>query len=459
MILKIPPKMNKYFESFLSNIGSIDYNIFEQGPVQFYFPQAFRENISFLKKDLNLFSFPIEIFFAHKANKSSVFVKEANSSNINIDVASLNELNNVLAFGFDEKRIECTGIKNEAFIQKALDNNCLLVVDSISELDLIKQLKRSDNKPRILIRINNPFPSHGTYSRISRFGILKEEFQSLNKDFFLGFEIEGLHIHFDEYTPEYKSSMIKETLELYQKLYENKIFPKIINIGGGYKAPVVNSDVKTKVIEEVESISFEENAYAKTILGIEKGRNGKISKTSLQNKIYNLDAIEFIGKVFDNNEIKNLIEELSLSLFIEPGYFLLDNCGVIIMRVLGTKKIGHDKFGVIVDGNMYNLSSQMKKWITDPILISRKNESSQKFEGFVLGNLCKEDDLLLDRKIIFEKTPQLGDLLVFCNTAGYSGGFEDTNAILQPKLKNYVYLEENEESKIFSEEEYLGIEK
>jgi diaminopimelate decarboxylase len=98
----------------------------------------------------------------------------------------------------------------------------------------------------------------------------------------------------------------------------------------------------------------------------------------------------------------------------------------------------------------------MRKWITDPIHISKnKNSSNESCEAFIFGNLCKEDDVLLDRKVYFDKKPKIGDLLVFVNTAGYAGNFEDTNAILQPKNKNYVCLVEDKNIIIHTEKEYL----
>ena len=207
-----------------------------------------------------------------------------------------------------------------------------------------------------------------------------------------------------------------------------------------------------------ENINFDDVAYAKTILGIEKGRNGKLSKTMAYNKIFPSTLIEFLNEIFEyDSGNKVLIDELNLSMGIEPGCSLLDNCGVVVMRVLGSKNLDSSRKAIFVDGNMYNLSTQMKKWVTDPILISRDNSSYDSFEGFIFGNLCKEDDILIDRKIYFEKTPRRGDLLVFFNTSGYSGSFEETDAILQPKTKNYVFkINESGSGIIQTEGEYLG---
>lgn len=457
MKLQIIPKDNPVIKKCIEHIKTIDQSFFENGPVQIYFPRIFNENVNSLKSKLNKYPFPTKIYFAHKAIKSKTFVKEAEKTKICIDVASKNELESALDCGFSGEDIGCTGIKNEEFIKKSLEKNCLIVIDSISEFNLVKKLKLS-KKPRLAFRINNPFSSSGTFKRKSKFGIQKEEFLRLvESNEMADFVIEGLHIHFYEYVPENKARMISELLSLYKYLYSHNIHPININIGGGYLYPLVDLRHKNSILEKVEKINFEDHSYAKTLLGVKKGRNGKINKTLIVDKLFPDDTVSFLEKVFDSDPSnKSLLEELNLSLYIEPGRALLDNCGIIIMRVLGTKIISEGRKGVIVDGNMYNISSQMREWLTDPIHISKSDNTTHKnYEGFILGNLCKEDDVLIDRKIFLEHEPQLGDLLIFFNTAGYAGSFEDTDAIQQPKNKNYVYLHKDQNPVIISEKEYL----
>jgi len=457
-MFKIPPKTNSIVNQCIEYIKKIDDNIFDNGPVQFLFPQVFDENIKQLSENLTAFPFPIKIFFAHKSNKSKVFVKESKKTGISIDVASLNELKNAIDSGFKGKDIECTGIKNIQFIKQSLKEDCLIIIDSISEFDIIKTLTSINKRPRVAFRINDPYCNNGCYNRTSRFGIKKQEFIDLvNKEYMNNFQVEGLHLHFDEYVPENKANMIKELVSLYKHLFEKNIFPKMLNIGGGYRFLVVEPKNKDKLLEEIENINFDDVAYAKTMFGLEKGRNGKISKTLLSDKFFPLDSLQYLTKVFDYlPEKKQLINDLNLNVHIEPGYSLLDSCGIIVMKVIGTKNLGENRFAIVVDGNMYNLSTQMRKWITDPIHISKNNNLSKKpCDAFIFGNLCKEDDVLLDRKVNFDRKPEIGDLLVFINTAGYAGNFEDTDAILQPKNKNFVYLIENSKSIILTEKEYL----
>ena len=111
-ILNVKSKKNKFSSKLISRLPLLDQSIFNSGPVQFYFPEAFKENVEKLKEKLTEFEFNTEIYFAHKSNKSKVFVNEALDSKINIDVASVNELYNALKIGYEGNQIECTGIKN-----------------------------------------------------------------------------------------------------------------------------------------------------------------------------------------------------------------------------------------------------------------------------------------------------------------------------------------------------------
>lgn len=406
--MRVPPK--KGFEAFIATLPTMD--LFNDGPVQFLFPETFHANCARLREQCDTLPFPVHIYFAHKATKSSVFVQEAKRAGVRIDVASYNELCNALDAGYTGADIECTGIKNERYIDLAVKHDCLLIIDGMYELDMVPL------NARILVRVSNAFGS--SYTRTTRFGVPKEKIVDILD---MGYKVEGLHIHFDEYVPENKRMLLDELLSLYTHLFKKGI-PTIVNIGGGYRAPLV--DNVQGILEQVEHADFDNLAYANTVMGLPKGRNGKLSKTMVKNKLAPMSTFDFLQKVVSGT----LIDDLGLTLSIEPGYALLDQCAVTVMRVLGVKE-----GMVVVDGNMYNLSTQMKKWVTDPVLVS--DSDTERFEGYIVGNLCKEDDVLMDRKIMFDRTPQRGDLLVFCNTAGYSG-FEDSNAILQPTVKQYV---------------------
>jgi diaminopimelate decarboxylase len=457
-MIKIPAKKNEIIEAAIEHITSLEDEMFSSGPVQFYFPQVFSSNAKKLREGLEGLDFETRIYYANKANKSEVFVKAAHKTGICIDVASPNELNNAIKHGFDGQRIECTGVKNTMFIKKCIAHNCLIILDSLDEFQQVKKSIVGEQKPRIAFRINDPFCDEGLYKKVSRFGIAKKDYLALVKyEDLNAFCVEGLHFHNDDYSIENKSNMMSEMLLLYKPLFKKGIFPKILNIGGGYRFSFVNPDHKEALTSDLEQIDFDDVAYANTIFGFSKGRNGKINKNLITSAFFPPDAIAFLNKVLgDSNPKNNIIEELGLAVCIEPGNALLELCGILAIRVIATKQLFDGKCGVVVDGNIYNLAANMKSRTTDPILISRgSTNSNTPYEAYIFGNLCREDDILLDRKVCFDKKPEIGDLLVFINTAAYAGSFEDSNPILQPTNKNYVYTHINNQSTLVTEEEFI----
>jgi diaminopimelate decarboxylase len=116
----------------------------------------------------------------------------------------------------------------------------------------------------------------------------------------------------------------------------------------------------------------------------------------------------------------------------------------------------------VLDGNIYNLGlAKMFHYTTDPILIPQKQSdenSHQEFQAFVVGNLCREDDFLINRLINFTQEPQPGDLLIFTNTAAYFAGFEDASPIMHPTSKFLVVSKtEKDEWIISTPENYIPV--
>ncbi|HCV81197.1 MAG TPA: diaminopimelate decarboxylase, partial [Zunongwangia profunda] len=54
---------------------------------------------------------------------------------------------------------------------------------------------------------------------------------------------------------------------------------------------------------------------------------------------------------------------------------------------------------------------------------------------------CLERDVLLKRKVTLPKLPEIGDVVVFVNTAGYMMHFFETQAHLFELAPNLVYTE------------------
>src|SRR6266702_1675569 len=158
-MIQLKPYLHPYVERTLRHKDKLfEVARLHKGPIHLIFPDIFHENITKFQGVFDELGIQARINYAHKPNKSKVFVKQSLKSGINIDVASLGELTTALSCGFTGDRIECTGAKNRDFLITALHHNCLISLDSVLELAEIIMLLNICNiqKARLLIRISDP---------------------------------------------------------------------------------------------------------------------------------------------------------------------------------------------------------------------------------------------------------------------------------------------------------------
>jgi diaminopimelate decarboxylase len=134
------------------------------------------------------------------------------------------------------------------------------------------------------------------------------------------------------------------------------------------------------------------------------------------------------SKIIDNQiSLGDLLFENNIKLIIEPGFALSTTAGITIMDVIGVKETSCSAKLVQVDGHIFSISSNMIEHLSDPQLIFNGESSNKKFEGYIIGSLCREDDFIMKRKITFPKEPKVGDRLVFFNTGSYAMSYERCN--------------------------------
>jgi len=420
------------------------------GPVHVIVPTLMDENIAKLHALFKNLALDGLIYYAHKPNKSSAFVKQALKNGIRIDVASREELVSALAAGYRGADIGCTGAKNEQFLLLAVQHECLISIDSVAELESLARIARNTNrKPRVLIRISDPIPKDRKLKiRISRFGVSQDE---LGKIFELlkvhTIDLAGFHFHNDERSADVKAGFVSNILERLEEAYALGFSPTIIDIGGGLRTTQLEDfgewESFLNDLEKALTTQTPTKTWRGYGFGMFLNDKGKISG---REKIQGKYAHEDFGKVYSElfsthtateRPIADIVRECMLSVMIEPGFALLQQCGVSLCTVVGTKTTSQGDTLVLIDGNMYNLSTQMNELLMDPILIS-KDTTTPPLSGYLAGNLCREEDILVKREITFQNTPQAGDVICFCNTAAYTSDFEDSSPHQHPKGVKYV---------------------
>ena len=437
-------------------------------------PEEINLNIEEFKECFKKHRIKGSIYYAHKCNHSTAIVNEMLNNNINIDVASLNELKHVLGIGFIGEKIEATGPKNDKFILLGLRHDILFNVDNLEELKTIinyhKKLNK-DKKTKVLIRLNN-FSSNENkiIPKQSRFGIDIKNIDEVLKIILENKEIinlKGFSYHLDTTAVKEKVIAIENIINVFNTCYELDLEPSVINIGGGFKVNYIENekiwnDGITILKENILNSSNELWNGATYGLNIQNGTlKGAINVYNYFDNIVKSDFLDEILSYksikFENRQIGEILSDNMISLMIEPGKSLIDNVGINIAKVIFTKYSANGDVLVGLDMNRSNLLVSEQEMLVDPILVSKDSNSNNiaKTEGvYFIGNLCMENDILYKHKIRFETMPKKGDLLIFLNTAGYFMDFNESTTIMQNTAKKIVVVNNDNKFKSMIEENY-----
>ena len=232
------------------------------------------------------------------------------------DIVSGGELYRVLQAGGGPEKIVYAGVgKTDAEIIEALNAGiAYFSIESEAELEnLIKLAKQHNKKTRAALRVN-PDIEYKTHKFITtgkketKFGVDIERAKNVFADFADNDSVKlcAIHVHMgsggkkiDPYV-----EAVKKTLPLIEQLRSQGHTIEALDLGGGYGA-----DYESDTVPSAED-------YAGGIIPLLKDKN--------------------------------------LKLILEPGKSICANAGILLTRVLYTKKSGRKKF-IIVDAGMNDL--------------------------------------------------------------------------------------------------------
>ena len=461
-MFKFTPKLNQESRNIIENREQLKELVNCYGsPLNILFPNVMNKNISDFKEILKKHNLSGKIYYAHKCNKSNSFLKQALQNQINVDVASLEELKSALSNGFTGDRIEATGPKNDEFIILGIRHNIVFNVDNLEEIKKINYFKekiQTKNKIRILLRLNG-FKSEETkiINRSSRFGIPKNQVNKLIKyvqENDKSLEIIGISFHLDTVNVKEKILAIENCIEIFEEMFEQGLNPYVLDIGGGFKVNYIESkeewnesisELKESILSGKNDLTWNNTSFG---LRVEKGvLRGILNIHDYYNEITGNQLLDEILSnrltKFQNREIGEILSENMMELDIEPGCSLLDGAGINIAKVNFVKENENGDYLVGLDMKRSDLLIGEQEMFVDPILISNSKEESNGKGVFFIGNLCMENDIIFKRKIFTDKIPQSGDLVVFANTAGYFMDFDQSHTIKQKVATKVVATFEN----------------
>ena len=187
-----------------------------------------------------------QVFFARKANKALCFVDAAREAGLGVDVASENELRQVLNRGVAPERIILSAaIKTDALLRLAIDRGVTISCDSRAEAERIAALAKALNHtahvaPRLAPNPDNLPPT--------RFGELLHSWQSHAWPETI--HADGVHVHLHGYSESDRRTALAEAIDLVEHLRLVGQPASFIDIGGGVPMSYLESREQWEYFQE-----------------------------------------------------------------------------------------------------------------------------------------------------------------------------------------------------------------
>lgn len=379
-------------------------------PLHVLLPQVFAENLGQFKAVFTDYGIDGKLLFAKKANKAACFVRNCAEQGIGLDVASREELLKALAGGIPGERIGVTGPqKTAALLTLALQQRCLIAIDSADELRHLAALASHWRQPaRVLLRLSIASQPH------SRFGLNEPECQAAlalclaHPDLI---DLHGFAFHLSGYAIAERalaaSALIDRCLEA-----RTLGLPgcRYVNIGGGLPVQYVDPGQWQRFLAQDVPAHYQ---AARTFAGFYPYGVTRAGAAALR---------DLLDHPLDGGlNLASRLRQHGLGLIVEPGRALLDQAGFSLFTVQGIKdRQASENAVVTVQGSSLSLSEQWfnSEFLPDPVLLGHE-PAAPLFYASVGGATCLESDMLTWRRIGFARRPDIGDRLVYLNTAGY----------------------------------------
>ncbi|KJR42690.1 diaminopimelate decarboxylase [Candidatus Magnetoovum chiemensis] len=334
---------------------------------------------------------PHLICFALKANTNGAVLRLLAKQGAGADIVSGGEFYRALKAGISPSKIVYAGVgKTEAEIEYALKEKLLMFnVESTQELKAINDTAaRLNTKAPIALRVNpdidpltHPYVSTGL--KKNKFGIPYDEAVECYKEArkMQNVEILGIHKHIGSQIININPFLdaLKKLLDMVDKLQRNNIPIKYLDIGGGLG------------IQYLDEVPPHPSELA--------------------------------------SQLKPLLKDRDITIILEPGRTIVGNAGILVSKVLYTKK-GHDRDFIIVDAGMNDLVRPSMYGSYHHIMPVVQRKSRKEVFADIVGPICESGDFLgKDREITEIKQGELAAVM----SAGAYGYSMSSNYNSRPK--------------------------
>lgn len=370
-----------------------------QTPFYVYDKKLIQERIQLLRQNLPE---KIKLHYAVKANPFAELLAFISPLVDGMDVASPAEMELAIAAGQSINNISFAGPgKTDKELQQAINAGITLNVESLNELQRIKQLCRDlAQKAYVAIRVNPDFELKSSGMTMAGgakpFGIDSEQvpqvLEAMTDDSLV---FRGLHIFWGSQNLNTDNiiSAQQATFELARQLMkQSSLALKTLNIGGGFGIPYFPGDTPIDLARIKQALSQNMNSFTST---------------------------------FPDTEV-----------IIELGRFIVGEAGVYCSRVID-KKVSRGKTFVVVDGGMHhhlaasgNLGQVIRK--NYPVLnASRVRDNPETQENVsIVGPLCTPLDILANNVSL--PSPEIGDLIAVLQSGAYGASASPQGFLSHP---------------------------
>ncbi len=409
-----------------------------------------------LELDLDL-----RIFFARKANKSLTLVDEAHRHGLGLDLASEVEVRQALDAGVPPADIVVTAaVKPRSLLELCVASGATVVIDNEDELRLLAELAEGAPRVPVALRLG---PSLAGRRPPTRFGLAPLEILGLLEHYWpdgacTSLAIAGVHFHVDGYAAADRAHALGESLEVVEMLRRRGHNPAFIDIGGGIPMSYLDDGAawarfwdehRAALLGRRDPLTFDGHGLGLIAHGGEIVGRADVYPAH-QTPVGGAWLAEVLRTELDTPAGRQTaaaaLRTRGLQLRCEPGRALVDGCGLTAARVEFRKQRRDGTWLIGLAMNRTQCRSAADDFLVDPLLLrppataghDTGAHATGPIQGYLVGAYCIERELLTWRRLRFPHGVEVGDIVVFPNTAGYFMHILESSSHQMPLARNLV---------------------
>jgi diaminopimelate decarboxylase len=394
------------------------------------------------------------IYFARKANKALGFVDEARRHGLGVDVASERELAQVLERGVPGSALVMTAaVKPEPLLRLCIASGTTVVVDNADEQRRLARLAAdAGTDVSVALRLA---PALAAGRLATRFGMDAEEALDV-AEASSRLRVDGVHFHLDGYDPADRVTAIDQALRLVDALRTRGHAPAFVDMGGGVPMSYIDDPAawedfwtahREALLGHGPALTFEGHG-----LGLLAHRGEIVGRPAVYPFHQSPTRGDWLGEILraplrsPGESVAGGLLARGLQLRCEPGRALLDGCGMTAARVSFRKRRRDGTWLVGAEMNRTQCRSTSDDFLVDPLLLHPNQGAASDpgarptgpIDGYLVGAYCIERELLTWRRLRFPHGVDVGDIVVFPNTAGYLMHILESSSHQIPLARNLL---------------------